>query len=62
MYKLITLGNFSDCLTTLNSMLPAMPFTTVDTRQEVNKLKEPPPIVRRRHSALRCELACAQVR
>lgn len=60
-YKLLTEGKFADCLTTLDSMLLSIPLTTVDTRQEVDELKELLSIVREYHIAVRCELARRQV-
>jgi coatomer protein complex subunit alpha (xenin) len=56
MYKAVTEGKFSDALKIATRMLLTIPLTIVDTRKEVDEVKELLVIVKEYHIALRCEL------
>jgi coatomer protein complex subunit alpha (xenin) len=40
MYRSVTEGKFSEALRQVNVLLALIPLTTVDTRREVDELKE----------------------
>ncbi|KAG1674856.1 hypothetical protein FOA52_015244 [Chlamydomonas sp. UWO 241] len=55
-YKLVTEGKFTDALKAFTRMLHVIPLTVVDTRKEVDEIKELLVVCREYHIALRCEL------
>eukprot|EP00197_Chlamydomonas_leiostraca_P002770 CAMPEP_0202857082 /NCGR_PEP_ID=MMETSP1391-20130828/157_1 /ASSEMBLY_ACC=CAM_ASM_000867 /TAXON_ID=1034604 /ORGANISM="Chlamydomonas leiostraca, Strain SAG 11-49" /LENGTH=1227 /DNA_ID=CAMNT_0049535841 /DNA_START=68 /DNA_END=3751 /DNA_ORIENTATION=+ len=55
-YKLVTEGKFGDALKAFTRMLHVIPLTVVDSRKEVDDVKELITICKEYHIALRCEL------
>lgn len=55
-YKLVTEGKFSDAVKAFTRMLLIIPLTVVETRKEVDEVKELVSICKEYHIALRCEL------
>ncbi|CAL8462821.1 g2355 [Coccomyxa elongata] len=56
MYKSVTEGKFSEALRQVNVLLALIPLTIVDTRREVDELKELIAIAREYNIGLRCEM------
>ncbi|EFJ41149.1 hypothetical protein VOLCADRAFT_77684 [Volvox carteri f. nagariensis] len=61
-YKLVTEGKFSDALRSFTRMLHVIPLTVVESRKEVDDVKELLTICREYHTALRCELKRKELR
>ncbi|GLI66143.1 hypothetical protein VaNZ11_009877 [Volvox africanus] len=61
-YKLVTEGKFSDALRSFTRMLHVIPLTVVESRKEVDDVKELLTICREYHMALRCELKRKELR
>ncbi|GAX83376.1 hypothetical protein CEUSTIGMA_g10801.t1 [Chlamydomonas eustigma] len=55
-YKLVTEGKFTEALKSFTRMLHIIPLTVVDSRKEVDDVKELVCICKEYHIALRCEL------
>lgn len=55
-YKLVTDGKFTEALKAFTKLLHVIPLTIVDTRKEVDDVKELVSICKEYHIALRCEL------
>jgi len=55
-YDLVTSGKFQDALTVFTSMLHRIPLLVVDTRKEVDDVKELVEIAKEYSIALRCEI------
>eukprot|EP01024_Parvocaulis_polyphysoides_P013881 TRINITY_DN15503_c0_g1_i3.p2 TRINITY_DN15503_c0_g1~~TRINITY_DN15503_c0_g1_i3.p2 ORF type:complete len:288 (-),score=19.14 TRINITY_DN15503_c0_g1_i3:654-1517(-) len=60
-YKLVTEGKFSNALDTFNQMLLMVPMLVVDSRKEVDEVKELITICKEYHIGLRCELKKKEV-
>eukprot|EP00884_Botryococcus_braunii_P010188 jgi/Botrbrau1/19170/Bobra.0077s0079.1 len=56
MYRSVTEGKFSEALKQVNNLLAVIPLTVVDTRREVDELKELISIAKEYNIGLRCEL------
>eukprot|EP00891_Asterochloris_glomerata_P008996 jgi/Astpho2/8996/fgenesh1_pm.00133_%23_27_t len=61
-YKLVTEGKFSDALRAINQVLWTVPLVVVDTRREVDELKELIGICKEYNIALRIELKRKEIR
>ncbi|PNW73616.1 hypothetical protein CHLRE_13g565850v5 [Chlamydomonas reinhardtii] len=61
-YKLVTEGKFSDALRAFTRMIHVIPLTVVESRKEVDDVKELLAICREYHTALRCELKRKELR
>jgi len=55
-YKLVTEGKFTEALKVFTRLLHIIPLTSVDSRKEVDEVKELIAICKEYHIALRCEL------
>ena len=55
-YKLVTVGKFTDAMLSFSTMLHQIPLLTVETRKEVDDVKELIGIAREYLIALRCEI------
>eukprot|EP01025_Chloroclados_australasicus_P052828 TRINITY_DN6173_c0_g1_i3.p1 TRINITY_DN6173_c0_g1~~TRINITY_DN6173_c0_g1_i3.p1 ORF type:complete len:868 (+),score=125.06 TRINITY_DN6173_c0_g1_i3:140-2605(+) len=60
-YKLVTEGKFSNALEMFNSMLLMIPMIVVQSRKEVDEVKEVISICKEYHIGLRCELTKKEV-